>query len=45
MAFDPEEFKQRRAAREQQRQQSQKQRRKTLIKLACAGAVLLLCGK
>ncbi len=44
MAFDPEEFKRRRAAREQQRQQKQKKQRTLWIRLAVAGAVLVLCG-
>lgn len=42
MAFDPEEFKQRRAQREQQRKQKQKQQRSTLIKLAIAGVAIIL---
>ena len=40
MAFDPEEFKQRRAAREQQRQQAQKQQRTLLIKVGIAVAAV-----
>ena len=43
MAFDPEEFKQRRAQREQQRQKRQQQQRSLMIRLAIAGIALLLC--
>lgn len=44
MAFDSEEFKRRREAREQQRQQAQKKNRALMIRLGIAGVVLVLCG-
>lgn len=44
MAFDSEEFKQRRADRQQQRQQRQAQHRRMVIKLVIAGVAVLLCG-
>ncbi len=45
MALDPEQYRQRRAAREQQRLQRQsRQRRRTVIGLCCAGAVVVLCA-
>ena len=44
MAFDSEEFKRRRAAREQQRQEAQKKNRAMTIRLIIAGVVLILCG-
>ena len=44
MTLDSEEFKARRQAREEQRRQKQAQNRKTLIKLAIAAAVLILCA-
>lgn len=44
MALDPEEYKRRRAQREQQRQARQAQRKRTLIKLGIAAAVLIACG-
>ncbi len=43
MAFDPEEFKKRRAQRQQQRQQRQAQQRRTVIKLIAAGVAVVLC--
>lgn len=44
MAFDPEEFKQRRAEREQLRQQRQKQQRSLRRKLIIAGIALVCCA-
>lgn len=44
MAFDPEEFKQRRAQRQQQRQQRQAQQRRTVVKLIAAGVAVVLCA-
>ncbi len=44
MALDPEEFKKRRAAREQQWQERKKKQRAMRIRLAVAGGVILLCG-
>lgn len=44
MAFDAEEFKQRRQARQQQRQKRQAQQKRMVIRLIIAGIVLILCG-
>lgn len=43
MAFDPEEFKARREARERERKAKQARQRKTLISLGIAAGVLLVC--
>lgn len=44
MAFDPEEFKRRRAAREQQRQKARKANRMMAIRLGIAAVVVIACG-
>lgn len=44
MALDAEEYKRRRQQRAQERQARQAQRKRTLVKLAIAGGVLIACG-
>jgi len=44
MALDAEEYKRRRQQRAQERQARQAQQKRTLVKLAIAGGVLIACG-
>lgn len=44
MAINPEEWKQKRAQREQQRKENEAKRRKVLIRLGIVAAAVLVCG-
>lgn len=44
MAMDPEQYRQRRAARQQRLERQNRRRRKTIIGLICAGVIVLLCA-